>query len=201
MLRPQQGPVLRHRSLRQELQLTLGCRRWKRELWGFHTHRRRLELRLRRCRQELRTSRWSGLGSAGTLAGGSSSVPGGEVGSVNNNGNNNNNWGEVGCVRQTISSHCDGYRQLRCLLDLRQDEPISQNPPISRVTQPANLSQPPLSLSGEKEGWARGKSFIKPLEGLCASCHLPEGLVSWLGLPPWYGMVWHGGRPNNQSGS
>ena len=61
--------------------------------------------------------------------------------------------------------------------------------PISRVTQPANLSQPPLSLSGEKEGWARGKSFIKPLEGLCASCHLPEGLVSWLGLPPWYGMV------------
>ena len=121
--------MLRHRSLRQELQLTLGCRRWKRELWGFHTHRRRLELRLRRCRQELRTSRWSGLGSAGTLAGGSSSVPGGEVGSVNNNGNNNNNWGEVGCVRQTISSHCDGYRQLRCLLDLRQDEPISQNPP------------------------------------------------------------------------
>ena len=98
----------------------------------------------------------------------------------------------MGCVRQTISSHCDGYRQLRCLLDLRQDEPISQNPPISRVTQPANLSQPPLSLSGEKEGWARGKSFIKPLEGLCASCHLPEGLVSWLGLPPWYGMVGYG---------
>ena len=27
------------------------------------------------------------------------------------------------------------------------------------------------------------KSFIKPLEGLRASCHLPEGLVSWLSLP------------------
>ena len=128
MLRPQQGPVLRHRSLRQELQLTLGCRRWKRELWGFHTHRRRLELRLRRCRQELRTSRWSGLGSAGTLAGGSSSQPG----------------GEVGCVKQTISSQCnDGYRQLRCLLDLRRRMSRSHKiRPRLRDVTPANLSQP-----------------------------------------------------------
>ena len=37
--------------------------------------------------------------------------------------------------------------------------------------------------------------LLNPLEGLCASCHLPEGLVSWLGLPPWYGMLWYGGRP------
>ena len=117
------------------------CMRWKREQWGCHTHRLRLELRLRRCRRGNRTSRCSrrsGPGSAGTLAGGSSSLPG----------------GEVGCVKQTISSQSDGYRQLRCLLDLRQDEPASQNPPRREIAchpeQSANLSQPALPLSGEK---------------------------------------------------
>ena len=182
VLRPRQGQVPHHMSPRQELQprsekkkkeVLTRCRRWKRELWGCRSHRLRQELRLRQgCRQGNRTSRWRlGLGSAGTLAGGSSSLPG----------------GEVGCVKQTISSQSDGYRQLRCLLDLAQDEPISQNPPeiACHPEQSANLSQPALPLSGEKEeGLARaGKSFIKPLEGLRASCHLPKGLVSWLSLP------------------
>lgn len=134
-------------SPRQELQPQLEkkkkevltrCRRWKRELWGCRSHRLRQELRLRQgCRQGNRTSRWRlGLGSAGTLAGGSSSQPG----------------GEVGCVKQTISSQCnDGYRQLRCLLDLRRRMNRSHKiRPRLRDLTPANLSQPPLPLSGEK---------------------------------------------------
>ena len=106
---------LQPRSEKKKKEVLTRCRRWKRELWGCRSHRLRQELRLRQgCRQGNRTSRWRlGLGSAGTLAGGSSSLPG----------------GEVGCVKQTISSQSDGYRQLRCLLDLAQDEPISQNPP------------------------------------------------------------------------
>ena len=137
-LQPRQGPELHHRSLRQGLQPQLEkkkqvltrCRRWKRELWGCRSHRLRQELRLRQgCRQGNRTSRWRlGLGSAGTLAGGSSSQPG----------------GEVGCVKQTISSQCnDGYRQLRCLLDLRRRMSRSHKiRPRLRDVTPANLSQP-----------------------------------------------------------
>ena len=194
MLQPPRGPAPHHRSPRQELlqqsgtrccrrlrqkkkkQVLSRSRRWKQELWGCHSHRLRLELRLGRCRQGNRRSRCSRRsvpGLAGTLAGGSLSLPG----------------GEVGCVKQTISSQSDGYRQLRCLLDLRQDEPISQNPPEIACHPDDQPTCHNLHCLCREKSQRRvrhvpaSKSFIKPLEGLRASCHLPEGLVSWLNLP------------------
>ena len=152
VLRPRQGQVPHHTSPRQELQPEWekkkkeGCRRWKQEQWGCRSYRLRLELRLRQgCWQGCRTSRWRlALGSAGTLAGGSSSRPA---------------RGEVGCcVKQTIGSQCnDGYRQLRCLLDLRRRMSRSHKiRPRLRYVTPANLSQPAVHCLCREKSQRRG---------------------------------------------
>ena len=77
---------------------------------------------------------------------------------------------EVGCVKQTISSQCDGYRQLRCLLQhLPQDATVSQNPPeIASHSNKYICEKPNYEGLGAPVPRA-GRSFIKPREGPPAS--------------------------------